>query len=210
MPDDKLDDLVEGMVQLLKELEGAGGPDAAVGAGAPTATGQAREATASTDSQGTEGDEDAFQRSVRQAMDRLRSSEANPSPSAGAQPSSEDPLETLLRQFGDALGDGIESGLGGGAEGGEAEDTELQGMLETMMRQLMSKDVLYEPLKELSEKVGRSCLAFLSDLTSIIRFFTHALVFPFVSSRRTSLRTLPRSLSPIRNDTNSNKSAYIR
>ena len=37
-------------------------------------------------------------------------------------------------------------------DGVESED-ELKGILETMMSQLMSKDVLYEPLKELHEKV---------------------------------------------------------
>lgn len=49
-----------------------------------------------------------------------------------------DPFEALLSQLGDG--------------NGETED-ELQGLLENMMAQLMGKDVLYEPLKELSEKV---------------------------------------------------------
>jgi peroxin-19 len=36
----------------------------------------------------------------------------------------------------------------------DGEDEEgLQGLLETMMSQLMSKEVLYEPLKEMHEKV---------------------------------------------------------
>lgn len=49
-------------------------------------------------------------------------------------------------------------GLGlDGTGGGEGEE-ELAGLLETMMGQLMSKDILYEPLKELSEKV-RACVA---------------------------------------------------
>jgi peroxin-19 len=34
------------------------------------------------------------------------------------------------------------------------DDSELQKLLEGMMGQLMSKDVLYEPLKELNDKVG--------------------------------------------------------
>lgn len=54
---------------------------------------------------------------------------------------SEDPLESLLSQ--------LDSG---GNEGGE-DNEELQNILETMMRQLMSKEILYEPLKELHEKV---------------------------------------------------------
>ena len=51
-----------------------------------------------------------------------------------------DPLEALLSQL----------GSGEGGEGDEA----LQTMLENMMKQLMSKDVLYEPLKELQDKVS--------------------------------------------------------
>lgn len=35
---------------------------------------------------------------------------------------------------------------------GDGED--VQGLLENMMSQLLSKELLYEPLKELDEKVG--------------------------------------------------------
>ena len=53
----------------------------------------------------------------------------------------DDTLEQLLKSLGDAnVGDG------------NPED-QLQGLLENMMTQLMSKEVLYEPLKELHEKV---------------------------------------------------------
>jgi peroxin-19 len=44
-------------------------------------------------------------------------------------------------------------------EGGEG-DEDLQGILETMMSQLMSKEVLYEPLKELHDKVSCHSLRF--------------------------------------------------
>ena len=47
-----------------------------------------------------------------------------------------------------SLGEGLGAGLGDG----EAGEEDLAGMLEQMMGSLMSKDVLYEPLKELSEK----------------------------------------------------------
>lgn len=41
--------------------------------------------------------------------------------------------------------------------GADGEDEEgLQGLLETMMSQLMSKEVLYEPLKEMHEKVRKT------------------------------------------------------
>ena len=53
---------------------------------------------------------------------------------------SADPMAALFSSFADL----------GGAGG---EDGDLQGMLETMMSQLMSKEILYEPLKELDEKV---------------------------------------------------------
>lgn len=48
--------------------------------------------------------------------------------------------------------DSLLAELGKMGEGGEG-DEDLQGILETMMSQLMSKEVLYEPLKELHEKV---------------------------------------------------------
>ena len=46
-----------------------------------------------------------------------------------------------------------------GAEGGDKDPEDyLHGVLETMMSQLMSKEVLYEPLKELNDKVRlQSC-----------------------------------------------------
>jgi peroxin-19 len=50
-----------------------------------------------------------------------------------------DPLDALLANLG---------------EGGEETEEQLQGLLETMMAQLMSKDVLYEPLKELGDKAS--------------------------------------------------------
>jgi len=40
-------------------------------------------------------------------------------------------------------------GEGGGGEGGEGD---MEGILETLMSQLMSKDILYEPLNELHQK----------------------------------------------------------
>jgi peroxin-19 len=47
------------------------------------------------------------------------------------------------------------SGLNFGKDGDDAKD--VQGVLETLMGQLMSKEVLYEPLKELNDKVSREC-----------------------------------------------------
>lgn len=99
-----------------------------------------------------EVNDDSFQASIRKAMDKLKESDtalhvcclaricvcANKEFEQADSASGEDPFEALLSQ------------LGGG--GGESEE-ELHGILETMMAQLMSKDVLYEPLKELNDKV---------------------------------------------------------
>jgi hypothetical protein len=52
-----------------------------------------------------------------------------------------DPLAALLASL-------------GGEGGGEGGDGDLSGMLEGMMGQLMTKTVLYEPLKELDDKAG--------------------------------------------------------
>ncbi|KAG8694507.1 Peroxisome chaperone and import receptor [Ceratobasidium sp. 423] len=84
---------------------------------------------------GTDADadaaDDAFQRTIRQAMDKLKSSDENAKASG-----STDDFAELLKQLG---------------EGGESEEG-LQGMIEGMMGQLMSKEILYEPLVEMNEK----------------------------------------------------------
>ncbi|TFK32374.1 Pex19 protein, partial [Crucibulum laeve] len=86
-----------------------------------------------------------FQSKIKQAMDKLKESESNlktdsqgAGAAGGAAPSPES-LEALLASLGDL-------GLGEGEGEGE-----LAGFLENMMGQLMSKDVLYEPLKELAD-----------------------------------------------------------
>jgi hypothetical protein len=100
------------------------------------------------------GEKDDFQSRIRNTMNKLKESESGlKSSDASSSTASADPLEALLSQFGD-LGEG------------EGED-ELQGVLEAMMGQLMGKDVLYEPLKELSDKV---CLC-LNMANVLILFF---------------------------------------
>ncbi|CAE6506227.1 unnamed protein product [Rhizoctonia solani] len=80
---------------------------------------------------GTQTEDDAFQRTIRQAMDKLKTSDENAKASG-----STDDLAELLKQLG---------------EGGQDEDG-LQGMIEGMMGQLMSKEILYEPLVEMNDK----------------------------------------------------------
>ena len=65
----------------------------------------------------------------------FQSDSANPS----------DPLAKLLADL----------DLGGlGADGQGENEGEFQAMIESMMAQLMSKDILFDPLKELDEKAS--------------------------------------------------------
>jgi peroxin-19 len=66
-------------------------------------------------------------------------------------------LETLLSSLGNTGGEG---------------DTEegLQGFLETMMSQLVSKEVLYEPLKEIHEKVCQFINSVIQPISSCEQF----------------------------------------
>uniref|UniRef100_D8QJR5 Pex19-domain-containing protein n=1 Tax=Schizophyllum commune (strain H4-8 / FGSC 9210) TaxID=578458 RepID=D8QJR5_SCHCM len=134
---------------MLVEGKGAGGEDLEVLQELLAKTGgQGKEgkrpegAGASSSSAPTASD---FQAKIRQATQKLRESESNMNSSAsgGAGPSSADvdSLEALLKSLDlDNLPDGDE-------------EKELTGFLESMMSSLMSKEVLYEPMKELEEKM---------------------------------------------------------
>jgi len=89
-----------------------------------------------------------FQDKIKQAMNKLKEVEEK-SKAGGTAPGSES-IEELLKSLGDlGLGD-----LGLGGEGGGDSEAELAGFLETMMGQLMSKEILYDPLKELAQGVS--------------------------------------------------------
>ncbi len=79
-----------------------------------------------------------FQDRLKQAMDRMKSSEAEMD-AASAEPESDDFLAEMLKQMQST------SGHGGTEE-------EFSTMLVNMMEQLTSKDILYEPMKELYDK----------------------------------------------------------
>jgi len=85
---------------------------------------------------GKSGESNDFQKKIKAATERLKKSESELQAGSGTGPES---MENLLESLRDL-------GLG---EGGD--ESELTGFLENMMGQLMSKDVLYEPLKELSD-----------------------------------------------------------
>lgn len=79
-----------------------------------------------------------FQDKIKQAMERMQASEADVG-QAVADTEGEDFLAEMMKQ------------LGGSGEGGAGEE-DFSGMLVNMMEQLTSREVLYEPMKELSEK----------------------------------------------------------
>ncbi|KAJ7058132.1 Pex19 protein family-domain-containing protein [Mycena amicta] len=89
-------------------------------------------------------DTNAFQAKIKQAMGKLKEGEdaiksSDGSSSASAAPS--DPFAALL------------ASLAGNEDGDLPQsEAELAGLLENMMGELMSKEILYDPLKELAEK----------------------------------------------------------
>lgn len=95
------------------------------------------------------GDPANFQDAIKSTMSRLRQSQG----SAGAGSSSKAGGADPFGDFSDEDMAKLLQGLGG--EGGLPEGEEgMAGMLEKMMGELMSKEVLYEPLKELRDKVS--------------------------------------------------------
>ncbi|KAG8888720.1 Peroxisome chaperone and import receptor [Tulasnella sp. 332] len=100
---------------------------------------EGREKAGSTTAAAGLASEDAFQKTIREAMDRLKTSDDSAKANTIG---SSDPLAQLLAQLGD-----VPRGEGDGEDDGD-----VKGLLESLMSQLMSKELLYEPLKELDEK----------------------------------------------------------
>ncbi|KAG6876132.1 hypothetical protein C0992_000781 [Termitomyces sp. T32_za158] len=159
MSDDFAKELANGMADLMREIAGSGsqpsneekGKDQ--GENLEISDEQRRALKAAweamlVDELGESGDEDKskdggkFQETIKKAMDKLKESE-NDVQSSTSKPGSggsEDELAELLAKL--------------GKEGGSDED--MTSFLENMMGQLMSKEILYEPLKELSDSVRSS------------------------------------------------------
>ncbi|KAK0553792.1 Peroxisome chaperone and import receptor [Tilletia horrida] len=144
MPDLNEDELMKGFEEMM----------AAMGLGAPGAAG-ASSSSSSAGAPGAAGPSAPpadFAEAIKATMAKLRESDSNASKGgaggagglgglgADGMPSDEE----LARLF-EALGSGA------GGQGGEGEP-ELAKMLENMMGELLSKDILYEPLKELRDK----------------------------------------------------------
>ncbi|TFY62030.1 hypothetical protein EVJ58_g4125 [Rhodofomes roseus] len=113
---------------LAESMNGAlnmeGEPEGVAGASESTKSGGA-----------TAAPQDSFEASIRKAMEKLKESESSLKDGAGGS------VDDLMAQLGEGLDD---------MDPGEAD--ELQKVLENMMTELMSKEILYEPLKELHDK----------------------------------------------------------
>lgn len=147
----------EEMMKQFEKIMAEMGLGEGAGAGAGTARTEGAGASGSTStttppagaaagSTGTGASTPNFQDAIRSTMSRLRQSEAS---SSGAGGSGANPFG----DFSEADMAKLLEGLGG--EGGMPEGEEgMAKMLESMMGELMSKEVLYEPLKELRDKVS--------------------------------------------------------
>ncbi|KAI5994802.1 Pex19 protein, partial [Pisolithus albus] len=153
-------EFAKGMESLIRELAGNGGLDfdARDDVGRDPAISAAWEAmlveemdkmpgmapapaSTSTSSPSAPATGDEFQSRIRDTMDKLKSSESGCKPSTAPLPTFPGADDPSLAEFLQKL------------ETMEPKDgDQLTGVLEAMMGQLMSKDVLYEPLKELDEK----------------------------------------------------------
>ncbi|KAJ7145899.1 Pex19 protein family-domain-containing protein [Mycena epipterygia] len=152
-------ELARGMESLMREIAGEAGAASGSGSGAGPDEAALKAAWEAMLVEGMDGMPDAskgkvpgtdappadFQAKIQQAMGKLREGEETlqDASASGTNPAP-DSLEALLAQLND---------LGAGADGDlPADEAELAGFLENMMGELMSKDVLYEPLTELAEK----------------------------------------------------------
>ncbi|KAI0354082.1 Pex19-domain-containing protein [Trametes cingulata] len=111
------------------------GMNGAMSAEEVASKGKAAEAATGSSAPAPSGSTDSFQDNIRKAMERMKESDRKADEAT-------------------AKGEGLEdifSRLAGDIDATDSED-ELKGLLENMMSQLMSKEVLYEPLKELHDK----------------------------------------------------------
>lgn len=143
--------------QLSKLMNGLG-----AGAATPPGTSSASSSSKPTGSSIPNKKPQSFQDTIAATMSKLAESDAqNKARASGAsgKGSEQDQLAALMAQM-EALG-----GAGLGGEGGE--DGDLPGMLDGLMDQLMSKELLYEPISELRTKVCHVIIFVIacSDLT---------------------------------------------
>jgi peroxin-19 len=121
---------------IFKEL---GAPASASGDNASTST-VPPTATGSSSTAGPGNADASFQETIRRTMERMQTSGDQATAAATAE-GTEDLLAELMKQM-----------QGAGVDGGEGGEEEFSKMLMGMMDQLTTKEILYEPMKELDDK----------------------------------------------------------
>ena len=122
---------------------------------AATTSGPAEDKPSSSPSSSSKPEEPlSFEETIKRTISNLKTSEA--SSRRGAQPApsaSDDPLAQLLASLNIDPSEIDLDALGAGAGGGPGTSgTDFSGVLDGMMKQLMTKEILQEPLAELAEK----------------------------------------------------------
>ncbi|EPQ27741.1 uncharacterized protein PFL1_04878 [Pseudozyma flocculosa PF-1] len=138
--------------ELMKQFEQMMAGFSQPSAAPPSAPAAAGPSSSTAQQTGTQQPPANFNDALKATMDRLKQSDASAtasSSSAGA-----DPFAALGGAGGDDMAKLLAAlGAGAGGDGDDGMDNpELAKMLEGMMDELMSKEILYEPLKELRDK----------------------------------------------------------
>ena len=97
-------------------------------------------AASSSSTAGASNADASFQETIRRTMERMQTSGDQATAAATAE-GTEDLLAELMKQM-----------QGAGVDGGEGGEEEFSKMLMGMMDQLTTKEILYEPMKELDDK----------------------------------------------------------
>ena len=125
----------------LNEAAGAGVPSSS-GSGAKSSGRSAAAGPPTADSKGS------FDETIRKTLERMQASDT--SARDAAQTSSDDDQD-ILAQLMKAM-ESMDQGGSGGTGGESGDDSDLSNLFLNMMHQLTSKELLYEPMKELNEK----------------------------------------------------------
>lgn len=125
--------------QMAAAADQAGPEGPAGGAGAGAAGAAAAGAGSAGAGAGAGAGDASFQDTIRRTMERMQNS-GDQATAAAASGSADDFMSELLKQ------------MSSGDMGGEGSEEEFSKMLMGMMEQLTNKEILYEPMKELSDK----------------------------------------------------------
>lgn len=126
---------------MLKELGGAAALGEATGSAAPAATpSTSKRKSKDAPSMSTSAAESTFQETIKKTMERMQAS-GDQATAAAASDNTDDILAEMMKAM-------QASGLDG-----EASEEEFSKMLLGVMEQLTNKEILYEPMKELDDKL---------------------------------------------------------